>query len=186
METNYPAVICQGKQQRGRGGPGQAGDKQPSQATLFMAFLCISVFIWTFLSWRAGFLPHAPALVCCQLSPMAGYLPVGLPAKSQRWPGRVLPLGPGMVSVSLGMSLRPCPGLLLQRRQQDAGCASDGEVRAGCWSLPADRGGAVGSQDGAVGSGGLGAGSHRELCLSQGLPCFHGSLPSQQGALCLQ
>lgn len=56
METNYPAVICQGKQQRGRGGPGQAGDKQPSQATLFMAFLCISVFIWTFLSWRAGLL----------------------------------------------------------------------------------------------------------------------------------
>lgn len=49
METNYPAVICQGKQQRGSGGPGQAGDKQPSQATLFMAFLCISVFIWTFL-----------------------------------------------------------------------------------------------------------------------------------------
>lgn len=54
METNYPAVICQGKQQRESGGPGQAGDKQPSQATLFMAFLCISVFIWTFLSWRAG------------------------------------------------------------------------------------------------------------------------------------
>lgn len=57
METNYPAVICQGKQRRGRGGPGQAGDKQPSQATLFMAFLCISVFIWTFLSWRAGLWP---------------------------------------------------------------------------------------------------------------------------------
>lgn len=57
METNYPAVICQGKQQQGRGGPGQARDKKPSQATLFMAFLCISVFIWTFLSWRAGLWP---------------------------------------------------------------------------------------------------------------------------------
>lgn len=120
METNYPAVICQGKQQQGRGGPGQAGDKQPSQATLFMAFLCISVFIWTFLSWRAGLLPsrmpqHLHGVGCHWQQVICLW---GSRTKSRRWPVRALPVGTwGLVSVSLGTSLWPRPGLLLQRRR---------------------------------------------------------------------
>lgn len=64
METNYPAVICQAKQCQGKGGPGQAGDKQPSQATLFMSFLYILVFIWTFQSRRAGLTPSCTSRRC--------------------------------------------------------------------------------------------------------------------------
>ena len=45
----------------------------------------------------------------------------------------------------------------------------------------------VPGRSGGVGrhSGGLGAGGYWELCLSQRLPRFHGSLPLQRGALCL-
>ena len=97
METNYPAVICQGKQQWGRGGPGQAGDKQPSQTTLFMAFLCISVFIWTFLSWRAGLLPscmpqHLHGVGCHWRQVIC---PQGCRAKGQHQPGGCCPWATG-------------------------------------------------------------------------------------------
>lgn len=181
METNYPAVICQGKQQWGRGGPGQVRDKQPSQATLFMAFLCISVFIWTFLSWRAGLLPsrmpqhlhgigcHQQQVICC-----------GAPGqKASTGLGRRCPWGPR------GWCLCPwAPPFGLVR----GSCFRDrGEVlevqamdRSGRAAGPCSWSSGVGRH-----SGGLGAGGHWELCLSQGLPCFHSSLPSQLGALCL-
>lgn len=81
METNYPSVICQGKQQRGRGGPGQAGDKQPSQATLFMGFFmyfCIYLDIPELESWGFATCPST----CMVLAVTNGRLPAcGAPSK---------------------------------------------------------------------------------------------------------
>lgn len=145
METNYPAVICQGKQQRGSGGPGQAGDKQPSQATLFMAFLCISVFIWTFLSWRAGLLPSCMP----QHLHSAGYLPLGLL-------GRELALawvGTAMGTPRLGSRVPPGTSRALASLPERAGWECQGKLLiAGGWGSLQGAGGHPGGQ-GMVASG---------------------------------
>lgn len=193
METNYPAVICQGKQQRGRGGPGQARDKQPSQATLFMDFLCISVFIWTFLSWRAGLLPsrmpqHLHSVGCHRRQVICLW---GSQAKSWPWPGLVLPVGTrGLVSVSLGTSLFGLSRVLaseMEGKELDVQVMGrSGQVAGPCSLMEMEDAGVPGRSNG-VGrhSGGLGAGGHWELFSSQGLLRFRGSLPLQQHALCL-
>lgn len=94
METNYPAVICQAKQYQGRGGPGQAGDKQPSQATLFMSFLYVTVFIWTFLSRRAGLGPSCTSQRCTVWAVTGCRLPARRGARG-RGHVRVPPRGAG-------------------------------------------------------------------------------------------
>lgn len=176
METNYPAVICQGKQQRGSGGPGQAGDKQPSQATLFMAFLCISVFIWTFLSWRAGLLPSCMP----QHLHSAGYLPLGLLGRELALARVATAVGtPGLASVSLGGSLQACPGLLLHSQRGGAGWECQGELLVpGGWGREG-YGGPCREQGGREAPRRAGAGGHWELCPRASIaPC------SRRGALC--
>ena len=83
---------------------------------LFMYF-CIYLDIPELESWVIAEL-HAPALARCRLSLAAGYLPTGLQGKGPAPARRVLPVGNwGLVSVSLGSSLRAWPGLLLQRQR---------------------------------------------------------------------
>lgn len=156
METNYPAVICQGKQQWGSRGPGQAGDKQPSQATLFMAFLCISVFIWTFLSWRARLLPSFMP----QHLHSAGYLPLGL-----HWPRWALPWGPpGWALCPWGRSLQACTGLLLHSQRGGAGWECQGKLLVPeAWRCEGCRG-LCREQWGEEARRRAGAGDHWELC----------------------